>query len=80
MSSARGATLANDTLVFFSSDNGALWPQADIKKYEHRANGPLAGGKARPQEGGHRVPFIARWPGRIPAGTKTGALINHTDM
>ncbi len=72
--------MENDTLVFFSSDNGALWPQADIKKYEHRANGPLAGGKARPQEGGHRVPFVARWPGRIPAGTKTGALINHTDM
>lgn len=72
--------MENDTLVFFSSDNGALWPQADIKKYDHRANGPLAGGKARPQEGGHRVPFIARWPGHIPAGTKTGALINHTDM
>ena len=72
--------MENETLVFFSSDNGALWPQADIKKYDHRANGPLAGGKARPQEGGHRVPFIARWPGHIPAGTKTGALINHTDM
>jgi arylsulfatase A-like enzyme len=72
--------LENDTLVFFSSDNGALWPEADIKKYGHRANGPLAGGKARPEEGGHRVPFIARWPGRVPAGTKTDALVNHTDM
>lgn len=72
--------LENDTLVFFSSDNGALWPEADIKKYGHRANGPLAGGKARPEEGGHRVPFIARWPGQIPAGTTTDALINHTDM
>ena len=72
--------LENDTLVFFSSDNGALWPEADIKKYGHRANGPLAGGKARPEEGGHRVPFIARWPGRVPAGTETAALINHTDI
>ena len=72
--------MEKDTLVFFSSDNGALWPAADIEKYGHRANGPLAGGKARPEEGGHRVPFIARWPGRIPAGTQTGALINHTDM
>lgn len=72
--------LQNGTLVFFSSDNGALWPESDIQKYGHRANGPLAGGKARPEEGGHRVPFIARWPGRIPAGTKTDALINHTDM
>ena len=72
--------MEKDTLVFFSSDNGALWPEADIEKYGHRANGPLAGGKARPEEGGHRVPFIARWPGRIPAGTMTDALINHTDM
>ena len=72
--------LEDDTLVFFSSDNGALWPEADIQKYGHRANGPLAGGKARPEEGGHRVPFIARWPGRIPAGAKTDALINHTDL
>ena len=72
--------MEKDTLVFFSSDNGALWPDADIEKYGHRANGPLAGGKARPQEGGHRVPFIARWPGRVPAGTKTGALVNHTDF
>jgi arylsulfatase A-like enzyme len=72
--------MAKDTLVFFTSDNGALWPDADIEKYGHRANGPFAGGKARPQEGGHRVPFIARWPGRIPAGTKTDALVNHTDF
>ena len=72
--------MEKDTLVFFSSDNGALWPDVDIEKYGHRANGPLAGGKARPQEGGHRVPFIARWAGRIAAGTKTDALINHTDF
>jgi arylsulfatase A-like enzyme len=72
--------LEGDTLVFFTSDNGALWPEADIEKYGHRANGPLAGGKARSEEGGHRVPFIARWPGRIPAGRTTAALINHTDM
>ena len=80
LQSLRESSMEDDTLVFFSSDNGALWTQANIKKYGHRANGPLAGGKARPQEGGHRVPFIARWPNRIPAGTTTGALINHTDM
>ena len=72
--------MEKNTLVFFTSDNGALWPDADIEKYGHRANGSLAGGKARPQEGGHRVPFIARWPGRIPAGAKTDALVNHTDF
>ena len=76
----RESGMEKDTLVFFSSDNGALWPESDIEKYGHRANGPLAGGKARPHEGGHRVPCIARWPGHIPAGTKTDALINHTDF
>ena len=80
LAALRESGMEKDTLVCFSSDNGALWPEADIEKYGHRANGPLAGGKARPEEGGHRVPFIARWPGRIPAGTKTDALINHTDM
>ena len=80
LNALRASGMEDDTLVFFSSDNGALWPEADFEKYGHRANGPLAGGKARPEEGGHRVPFIARWPGRIPAGTNTDALINHTDM
>ncbi|MGB0585981.1 MAG: sulfatase-like hydrolase/transferase [Limisphaerales bacterium] len=80
LAALRESGMEKDTLVFFTSDNGALWPDADIEKYGHRANGPLAGGKARPHEGGHRVPFIARWPGRIPAGTRTDALVNHTDF
>ncbi len=76
----RETGLDRDTLVIFSSDNGALWPRSYIDATGHRANGPLAGGKARPEEGGHRVPFIARWPGRVPAGARTGATINHTDF
>lgn len=69
-----------NTLVIFSSDNGSLWPEADIEKWGHRANGPLAGGKALPEEGGHRLPFIVRWPGQVPAGATTDATINHTDF
>lgn len=76
----RETGLEKNTLVIFSSDNGAMWPEADIQKWGHRANGPLAGGKARPEEGGHRVPFVARWPGQVPAGTTTDATINHTDF
>jgi len=76
----RETGLDQNTLVIFSSDNGAMWPRSYIEATGHRANGSLAGGKARPEEGGHRVPFIARWPGCVPAGARTDATINHTDF
>ena len=44
------------------------------------ANGPLRGGKHSVYEGGFRVPFIARWPGHIPAGVVSHALINLGDL
>ncbi|MCA8974291.1 MAG: arylsulfatase [Planctomycetes bacterium] len=53
------AGIADDTLVIAASDNGA----------EHRAYPPLRGSKRSIYEGGHRVPFVARWPGRIAAGS-----------
>lgn len=58
--------LDNNTLVIFTSDNGNylhyhnIWPAVG-------SNGPLRGQKAQVWEGGHRVPGIAWWPGRIPA-------------
>ncbi len=42
--------------------------------------GPLRGVKQDTWEGGHRVPFIARWPGRIPAGATNGEVICHSDL
>lgn len=59
--------LADDTLVVFSSDNGAY--VTDEKG--HKPNGPFRGKKSQLWEGGHRVPLIARWPGRIKAGVST---------
>lgn len=48
---------------------------------EHLANGPvLRGGKGDIWEGGHRVPFLARWPGKIKPGTRSGETISLTDM
>jgi len=60
--------LTDNTLVLFSSDNGPS-PEGgqDVKFFN--SNGPLSGGKRSMQEGGIRVPMIARWPGRIEPGT-----------
>lgn len=66
------AGIADNTLIFFTSDNGALWPH--ITRYgdpEHDNNGPLRDYKASVHEGGHRVPFVARWGD----GTAEGSVI-----
>ena len=69
--------LAEDTLVIFSSDNGGYSREFN----GHQPNGPiLRGGKGDLVEGGHRVPFLARWPGRIKAGTRSSETISLTDM
>ncbi|MCB1228697.1 MAG: sulfatase-like hydrolase/transferase [Verrucomicrobiae bacterium] len=58
----RDAGLEENTLVFFLSDNGG--PTAELTS----SNAPLRGGKGGVYEGGLRIPFIAKWPGVIPAG------------
>jgi len=60
--------LDNDTLVFFASDNGAVFPLAGTDPEFFQSNGKLRGYKQDLYEGGIRTPFIARWPGRIAPG------------
>lgn len=55
------------TIIFFTSDNGADAPQRSELTRLFRSNGSLRGGKRTLYEGGLRVPFIVRWPGRVPA-------------
>ncbi len=74
------AGVADNTLVVVTSDNGAHWLESDVEEYGHRANGDLRGQKADIWEGGHRVPFIARWPGRIAAGSSSNETVSHTDL
>ena len=76
----RESGLEKDTLVIFSSDNGAMWRREDIERYGHRANGVFSGTKGTAWEGGHRVPFIVKWPGKVRASTVSNAVINHTDL
>ncbi|MFN0118985.1 MAG: sulfatase family protein [Blastocatellia bacterium] len=74
------AGMADNTLLIFTSDNGAHWLPQEIRQYNHRANGPRRGQKADIWEGGHRVPLIVRWPGKIKAGAVNDELICLTDM
>ena len=72
----------DDTLVLFNSDNGPETVHTDWMRqdHEHDAAGGWRVMKRDGGEGGHRVPFIARWPGRIPAGQVSSQLTNTTDI
>lgn len=63
------AGIADETLVIVTSDNGApMIFTDDGDPTVHRPNGDWRGQKGDLWDGGHREPFVARWPGRIPAG------------
>ena len=86
--------VAETTIVVFTSDNGSFMTRVDEGKPDHadnptvhgyradthRANGALRGGKADVYEGGHRVPFLVRWPGKVDPGTTIDAPICHVDI
>ena len=72
--------MADDTLLVFTSDNGPVWYPADTERLGHSSTGSLRGMKADSYEGGHRVPFIVRWPSQTPASTVNEHLLCHTDM
>jgi arylsulfatase A-like enzyme len=72
--------LADDTLVILTSDNGAHWLPSDIAEWGHRANANWRGQKADIWEGGHRVPFIVRWPGIVAPASQSDQLICLTDV
>ena len=72
--------LTENTLVILSSDNGAHWTVSDKNQYPHWANYNFRGMKADIYEGGHRVPFLFRWPAKIPAGKFSDQLLSTTDI
>ncbi|MCB1212242.1 MAG: sulfatase-like hydrolase/transferase, partial [Verrucomicrobiales bacterium] len=74
------AGLAQDTLVFFSSDNGPVWYDKDREKFGHDSVGGLSGMKFSSYEGGHRMPFIARWPGKTTPGSVCEQTIAFSDV
>ena len=71
---------ADNTLIIVTSDNGSHWPVSDIKKWNHTANLIYRGQKADIWEGGHRVPFVASWPARIPKSTHNDQTVCLVDF
>ena len=85
------AGVSDTTLVMASSDHGpghysgrirkaTANQMQEMEKDGHRANGPWRGYKFSAFEGGNRVPFAAKWPGTIPAGSVCGAIIGLNDL
>lgn len=69
--------IADETLVVYTGDNGGLSAHGRGGP-PHTHNLPFRSGKGSAYEGGIRVPLVARWPGRIPAGTRVrGPVITH---
>ncbi len=76
--------LTDNTLVIFTSDNGGAIKNTyddgtNALHDKQPPNGTLRASKGSLYEGGHRVPFITRWPGHIPKGSVSGELIGHVD-
>jgi len=88
------AGIADNTLVVYTSDNGSYMYRLEdgepdhvsdetIQSYaenHHTANGAFRGTKADIFEAGHHVPFFARWPAKIRAGSRAAETITHTDF
>jgi arylsulfatase A len=73
--------ITKNTLLIFTSDNGPenTWKKR-IEVYGHRSAGRYRGGKRSRYEGGHRVPFLIRWPAKIRAGSKCDVTVCQTDF
>lgn len=74
--------LAKNTLVVFTADNGFAPPGGlpALKNIHHDPSAGMRGYKSDLFEGGHRIPFVARWPGVTPAGTRCAELVGQVDL
>lgn len=73
--------IADNTLVIVTSDNGSTEPTSKmVKEFDHRPNHHFRGRKSDVWEGGHHVPFLARWPEKVAAGTTSEQVTCLTDL
>ncbi|MCL5278387.1 MAG: arylsulfatase [Planctomycetes bacterium] len=78
----RESGVAENTIVLFTSDNGCApyIGAAELESKGHFPSGPLRGYKGDVFEGGHRIPFLVRWPGVVKPGTLCGQLVHQADV
>ncbi|MEK6236044.1 MAG: sulfatase-like hydrolase/transferase, partial [Planctomycetales bacterium] len=74
------AGMSENTLLLFTSDNGPVWYDKDTQRFGHSAAGSLRGIKGSVWEGGHRMPFIVKWPSRVKARSRTDQLVAFADV
>ena len=82
MAAVKDAGIDDNTIIFFTSDNGCS-PEANfdlLKKHAHAPSAGYRGHKADIFEGGHRIPLIVRWPAKIKGGKTTQAMTCLTDL
>jgi arylsulfatase A len=72
--------IEKNTMLIFSSDNGAYWPQEEIELYAHDSNQGRKGQKGDVWDGGHRIPLIISWPGKIAQPATYQYLVSLTDL
>jgi arylsulfatase A len=72
--------LDDNTIVFFTSDNGPFWKPQFIEEFDHRATSIYRGMKADAYEGGHRIPLIVRWPGKVKPGNQCDEAVSLTGL
>ncbi|MEP3479634.1 MAG: arylsulfatase [Fuerstiella sp.] len=74
--------LTENTMIIVTSDNGGMFNRGGQDAFQagHRQNGELLGFKFGVWEGGQRIPFIAKWPGRIKPNTVSNQLVSGIDM
>ncbi len=77
----KDAGVEDNTIIIVTSDNGPeIIMYERIEEYGHNSSGLLRGAKRDSWEGGHRVPFIVKWPGVVKAGSVSEDLVGTTDF
>ena len=82
MEALKNAGVADNTILIFTSDNGhcSYTGLEPFQKAGHRVSGPFRGYKFDAWDGGHRLPFVVRWPDVIQPGSQCAQLTSHNDI